>query len=286
MEELTKKVKEESKEALQKTKSTLTSVPGNIRQGTQKIDSFFGRVSADAWVISAAIILGCLFVVAAVIPADVRNTNKGADAEAMEAGQKAPTEQVGETTIDNDPILGDPKTAKVAVVEFSDLECPFCKKFHEESFQALVDKYIPTGKVVWVARDLPLPFHDPVATTSAGIANCVFNAKGSEAYFALTTEMYKNTLTNGKGIATATLDKLIGAQGVNAATTKTCAATEDVKSEISADIDAATKVGIEGTPSFVIGTLDGEGKVKGEVVVGAQPQASFEKIIDKYLQQQ
>jgi protein-disulfide isomerase len=136
-----------------------------------------------------------------------------------------------------------------------------------------------------VARDLPLPFHDPVATTAAGIANCVYDQKGAAAYYALAPEMYKNTLTNGKGIPAATLDKLIAAQGVTAASIKACAETEAVKSEISADIDAATAIGIEGTPSFVIGTLDEQGNVKGEVVVGAQPTASFEKIVDKYLAQ-
>lgn len=285
MEELTKKVTEETKEAVEKTKNLALGVPGNIRQGTKKIDSFFAKVSADAWIISATILLGSLFIVAAVMPVDTRDMKKdGGQKEEAEAGAQVPTKQIGETTIDNDPIIGDRQNAKVAIVEFSDFECPFCKKFHEESYQALIDKYVTTGKAVWVARDLPLAFHDPVATTSAGIANCVFTQKGSQAYFALTTEMYKNTIANGKGIPPATLDKLITAQGLTPATVKTCAATEEVKSEITADIDAASTIGIEGTPSFVIGTVDGEGKVTGEVVVGAQPLASFEKIIDKYLQ--
>lgn len=255
-----------------------------LQQSTKKTGAFFSSVSSDAWVIAATILLASLLIVAALLPASAGKMPKQGAPDTDPAQEAAAPEQVGETTIDNDPVLGDAKKAKVAIVEFSDFECPFCKKFHEESYQKLIDKYVTTGLAVWVSRDLPLPFHDPVATTAAGIANCVYNEKGSDAYFKLVPEMYKNTLANGKGIPAATLDKLIVAQGVNAATIKTCAATEAVKSEITADIEAATAIGIEGTPSFVIGTLDDQGNVKGEVVVGAQPFASFEKIVDKYLQ--
>lgn len=279
MEEL----KKEASKVAEKTKAMVSGTPANVRQSTRKVGSFFASISPDAWLIAVAIILGSLFIVTAV--ADEIRIPKEKTAAMEEGAVPAPAPQaVGETTIDNDPVLGDPKSAKVAIVEFSDLECPFCKKFHEESYQKLIDKYVTSGKAVWVSRDLPLPFHDPVATTYAGIVNCVYQQKGSQAYFALLPEMYKNTLTNGKGIPVATLDRLIAAQGVTAASVKACAETEAVKSEITADIDAATAIGIEGTPSFVIGTLDQEGNVKGEVVVGAQPLASFERIVDKYLQ--
>ncbi len=244
--------------------------------------SFFTRVSADAWVVAVAIIVASLFVVAAMMP------SKSAPKNAAVADEAAPTEAPvapkGETTIDNDPIMGDAKKAKVAIVEFSDFECPFCKKFHQDSFQVLVDKYVKTGKAIVVSRDLPLPFHDPMATTNAGIANCVGKEKGNEAYFAFTKELYANTQTNGKGLPAGKLDSLITAQGLNVAAVKACAETEEVKTEIAKDIEAANSVGIEGTPSFIVGTLDDKGNVKGEVVVGAQPVAAFEKIIDKYLQ--
>lgn len=276
-------MKEETREATERTREMVREIPDNMRAGSHKVGSFFSRVSPDAWIIAAAIIIGSLFVVAATMPFDGMNDKKnGAMEEEMEEAPE-PAKMEGVTTIDNDPVLGDPKSAKVAIVEFSDFECPFCKKFHEETYQQIVDKYVTPGQVAWVSRDLPLPFHDPMATTAAGIANCVYDQKGSQAYFALMQEMYKNTQTNGKGVPTATLDKLIAAQGVTAASIKTCAATDAVKSEITADIDAATSIGIEGTPSFVIGKLDDQGNVTGEIIVGAQPLASFERAIDKYL---
>lgn len=257
----------------------------NTKESVEETPSFFSRVSADAWVVSLAIILAGLFVVAALSPQGFgkKATDDTAKKDVAAAAAPAAAETKGETTIDNDPVLGDAKKAKVAIVEFSDFECPFCKKFHEDSYQKLVDKYVTSGKAVWVARDLPLPFHEPVASASAGIANCVFKAKGNDAYFAFSKDLYANTLTNGKGLPAGKMDQLLVAQGMNAAEAKTCGETAEVKNEITKDSEAAAAIGIEGTPSFVIGTLDENGNVKGEVVVGAQPLASFEKIIDKYL---
>jgi protein-disulfide isomerase len=245
--------------------------------------SFFKRVSADAWTLSAAIILASLFIVATLAAPQKIGGQKAAAVPAAENAAPTPAAPKGEISIDNDPVLGDVKKAKVAIVEFSDFECPFCKKFHQDSYQKLVDKYVKSGQAVWVARDLPLPFHDPVATTYAGIANCVGKEKGNNAYFAFSTELYNNTQTNGKGLPAGKIETLLAAQGVNAAAAKTCAETEEVKKEIAADIEAASGIGIEGTPSFVVGVLDDKGNVTGEVVVGAQPLATFEKIIDKYL---
>lgn len=258
----------------------------STKESIGETPSFFSRVSADAWVVSLAIIIAGLFVVAALSPQGFskKATDDAAKKDvAAAAAPAAAPEQKGETAIDNDPILGDAKKAKVAIVEFSDFECPFCKKFHEDSYQKLVDKYVTSGKAVWVARDLPLPFHEPVASTSAGIANCVFKTKGNDVYFAFSKDLYANTLTNGKGLPAGKMDQLLVAQGMNAAEAKTCGETAEVKDEITKDSEAAAAIGIEGTPSFVIGTLDENGNVKGEVVVGAQPLASFEKIIDKYL---
>jgi hypothetical protein len=106
-------------------------------ESTKETPSFFSRVSADAWVVSLAIILAGLFVVAALSPQGFGKKTTADDAMKDVAAAAAPAaaETKGETTIDKDPILGDAKKAKVAIVEFSDFECPFCKKFHEDSYQ-------------------------------------------------------------------------------------------------------------------------------------------------------
>ena len=76
------------------------------------------------------------------------------------------------TTIDIGrlPQLGD-KNAKVTIVEFSDLECPFCRRFFLDTFPQLKKEYIDTGKAVFYFRHFPLSFH-PLALPFANAAEC------------------------------------------------------------------------------------------------------------------
>src|SRR3990167_8815391 len=69
-------------------------------------------------------------------------------------------------TIDDDAILGE-KDAPVTIIEFSDYQCPFCRKFWTETFRSIKSEYIDTGKVKFVYRDLPLTNIHPAAVPSA-----------------------------------------------------------------------------------------------------------------------
>jgi len=74
-------------------------------------------------------------------------------------------------SVDDDPVMGDPN-AKITLIEFSDYECPFCKRHFDQTLADLKKEYVDTGKVKIIYRDLPLPFHDPMATIEAVAANC------------------------------------------------------------------------------------------------------------------
>ena len=71
----------------------------------------------------------------------------------------------------DDPVLGKPE-AKIAIVEFSDYQCPFCKRHHQDTFPKLKARYIDTGAVKYLFRDYLLPFHNE-AKAAAVAANCV-----------------------------------------------------------------------------------------------------------------
>lgn len=103
-------------------------------------------------------------------------------------------------SLDDDPVMGDRKKARVAIVEFSDFECPFCKKFHQDSYDTLVKDYVDTGKAVISFRDYPLPFHEPKASLAAEMAQCVKKAKGDGAYFQFSKLYFEGTQANGKGL--------------------------------------------------------------------------------------
>ena len=101
----------------------------------------------------------------------------------------------GVASIDDDPVLGD-KNASVTIIEFSDYECPFCKKFHTETRDQIISEYVDTEKAIVVWKDLPLPFHDPLATKQAVAAQCVNKLVGKEKYFEYGNLIFENTTSN------------------------------------------------------------------------------------------
>lgn len=107
--------------------------------------------------------------------------------------------EVTTVSIDDDPYIGG-DNAEVVVVEFSDFECPYCKQFHETTFDQLKENYIDNNKIGFVFRDFPLSFHDPVATEYAVAANCVYELEGDEKYFEFNSAVFEATLANGQGI--------------------------------------------------------------------------------------
>ncbi len=244
-------------------------------------------VSKDALLVAGAIVLGSLIVAGAMFAAGGKSvaTAPAADQGAVAAQDNQAVEDTNATTtIDDDPVMGDRKKAKVAIVEFSDLECPYCKRFHEQTYDQLVKEYVTSGKAVLVARDFPLSFHDPNATKEAALAECVGKEKGDKAYFDFSQSVYLNTQANGNGLPEGKLAELLKKVGANAATVNACAESEAAKQEIAKDLADGQKAGVQGTPSFIIGKIDDKGVVTGERVVGAVPFDTLKTTIDKYLQ--
>jgi protein-disulfide isomerase len=241
-------------------------------------------VSTDALLIGLSVIFGAL-VIALTLSLPQMNSGKAADMKKGAVADTAPEAPTGPvtTTLDDDAVMGDATKAKVAIVEFSDLECPFCKRFHDETYDQLVKEYVETGKAVLVARDFPLSFHDPKATEEAAVAECVRDQKDDAAYFSFTKAIYANTLTNGKGLPEGKMMELLKAAGVDSTKALACSEQAATKEEIAKDIADGTKAGVTGTPSFLIGTLDEDGTVTGELVVGALPLAGFQEVVSKYI---
>ncbi len=201
------------------------------------------------------------------------------------APQAAPTEDLSpkQVSVDDDPILGN-KDAKVTIVEFSDYECPFCKRHFDQTFPDLKKDYIDTGKVKLVYRDLPLPFHEPMATTEAIAANCARNQGGDPSYFKYHDEIFKRTTSNGNGLNKDALYKISDDLGLNTTALKTCMDDPKQAEEVKKDLADANAVGATGTPAFFIGKSTSNGVITGTKVNGAQPFSAFKTIIDQQLQ--
>ena len=189
----------------------------------------------------------------------------------------------GVASIDDDPVLGD-KNAPVTVIEFSDYECPFCKRHFDQTHQELVKKYIETGKVKLVFRDFPLSFHDPMATKEAVAANCAREQGGDKKYFEFHDEIFKRTISNGNGLNDEKIQTIAKDLDLNTGKFTTCLSNQAQTDEVKKDIADGTAAGASGTPTFLIGKTTSNGEIDGELLIGAQPFAAFQAVIDPMLQ--
>ena len=182
------------------------------------------------------------------------------------------------TSIDNDPILGDRSKAKVAIVEFADYDCPFCKKFYTDTFEQIKKNFVDTGKAIFVFRDLPLVQLHPHAEKKAEAGACIYDIAGSEAFYKYFKSVEEGSITDDAG-----LTSLASTLGVDSAKFADCFTNSKMAGEIQTDAADAKKIGITGTPGFVVGKLDDKGNVTGTKISGAYPYTTFETTINNYL---
>jgi protein-disulfide isomerase len=172
----------------------------------------------------------------------------------------------------NYAVLGSPD-ARVTVVEYTDYQCPFCKRFHDQTWPEIKRLYVDTGKVRFFVRDLPLDFHQQ-AMPAALAARCA--AEQGKFW-----PVYETML------ATADLSKdaprrIALASGIDAATFDACEHNPGMRRAIENDTAEAERIGVTGTPGFVIAERR-EGALEGTLLLGAQPTAAFTTRIDAVL---
>jgi protein-disulfide isomerase len=208
--------------------------------------------------------------------ADLSNQiQKGIDnfiSEQEEAARKAQEEankpvQVEGVSADDDPFMGDPD-APVTIIEFSDYECPFCKRHVEQVFPEIKENYIDTGIVKYVFRDFPLGFHQN-AFPAAVAANCALEQSDNETYFEYHDLLFADQQNLNEEAYLAHAEEL----DLNVDAFEDCLAINDT-SEIENDMEEGAEYGISGTPGFF---------VNGWMIKGAYPYSEFEKFIEQEL---
>lgn len=180
--------------------------------------------------------------------------------------------------VDNRPVRGNPN-AKVTVISYDDLECPYCARMHQQLFPATLDRY--KDKVKFVYKDDPLTEIHPWAMHAAVDANCLAAQNGS-AYWGYVDYLH----AHGQEVtgedrdakkSNAALDKIAREQGkifsLDAATLDGCLAKQD-ETTIRASMKEAESLGVEGTPYLFI---------DGEHINGALPVEQVWMVIDRAL---
>lgn len=180
--------------------------------------------------------------------------------------QQPETEQIVryDVPVDDDPFYG-PENAPITIIEFSDFECPYCRKWHVEVFQRLLDTY--QGQIKFVYRDFPLTSIHPNAFPAAEAANC---AGEQGVYWPYHNMLFSMEL----GLSTESYQQYAQELGINVETFNACMAEGKYKAEIQADFEYAAQLGVRSTPTFFI---------NGIAVVGAQSFEVFQQVIEKEL---
>ena len=168
--------------------------------------------------------------------------------------------------------------APIVIVEFSDFQCPFCARYVRDTLPSLEREYIATGKVRYVFRHYPIQAIHPQAMGASQAADCA----AAQGKF---WDMHGHIFANQRALQPEALTATAQALGLNAEKFQQCmAAQARGASRIKADMDEGTRAVISGTPTFFIGTMTGDGKVKvARRLVGAQAFTAFKTVIDGLL---
>jgi protein-disulfide isomerase len=162
-------------------------------------------------------------------------------------------------------------SAPVWVIEVSDFQCPYCKQWHDQTYNALLDQYVKTGKVRLAYVNFPLQSHAH-AWPAAEAAMCA----GAQGKFWPIHDALFNTQIKWESLAspTAFFDSLAQANGLEMRGWRDCVASGKMKPLIEADHERASRAGANATPSFMIGD---------KMLTGAQPIEVLRKVIDSAL---
>ncbi len=185
------------------------------------------------------------------------------NAPPAEEEEKEDTKTVFKVPVDKSPIKGNPN-ALVTIIEFSDFQCPYCKKI-EPALKGVMDKYGDKVRLIW--KNEPLPFH-PRAEPAAEVAMEAKAEKGDAGFWAAHDKLFDIQ----PKLDDADLENAAKDLGLNMDKVRDAMKNHKWKALIDSDSDTGEDFKASGTPHFFI---------NGRRLVGAQPQEKFDKIIDE-----
>jgi protein-disulfide isomerase len=190
-----------------------------------------------------------------------------------------PPEQKTVTFTTNAPLRG-PANARVTVVEFSDFQCPYCKRA-EDTIAEVLKAYPTQVHLEW--RHLPLAFHTH-AEVAAEASVEAFKQKGNDGFWKLHDALFAHQ-ADPDGLERANIETYVTPLGIDAHKLHAALDAAQHASTVDADSKVASAASISGTPAFIIGVGTPRANVAwtGYSLSGAQPLAKFKKLIDKSL---
>ncbi len=246
---------------------THESAPDMAHEGKEKKEP----LSLQHALLWNAVIIGASVIIGACIVAGVSfGTPRAADT----GGAKVAKVDVKDVNTEGSPFIGNP-AAPAVMAYWSDFQCPYCKKFEQESFQSVIKDYVATGKLAVVFKDFS--FLGPDSETAALYGRAVWELY-PEQYFPWREAMFQAQDEEHGGFGDeSSVAKLTGTiAGIDGAKVRAqVAAKKDAYlAAITADREEGVQLGITGTPSVIVGT---------EPIGGFNPYSTYKTAIEKTL---
>ena len=174
----------------------------------------------------------------------------------------------------DDHAMGDPN-APVVIEEYSDFQCPFCKRFHDETLQQIVDNYVRAGTVYFVYRHFPVVDRNDPAQESHAAATAAVCAGRQNRFWDYHDVLFANQTGENIGdYSDRRLQAMAEELGLDMDVFSECLGSADAQAAVSADSLLAIQTGLSSTPSFLI---------NGKPLIGAQPFEAFQQVIEAEL---
>ena len=187
----------------------------------------------------------------------------------------APARVVAQVSAAGNPALGTDQAA-VTLVEFSDYQCPFCRRFVDSTLPALKAEYIDSGKLRHVFRDFPLDSIHPQARKAAEAAHCA----GDQARY---WEMHDTLFRNQQALQPEHLKSYAVDLNLDAKVFGECLDTGKHAGTVQKNYEAGLAAGVQGTPGFFVGKTRPDGAIEGVLISGARPLNDFRQEIERVL---
>jgi len=232
--------------------------------------------SKNIYIIAISIIVAGIIIGGAVLYIGSKNAPNNLEADITNQLPQPPDETQVPQKIDiateGHPFIGK-EAAPITIVEVTDYQCPFCKKFALEIFPKLKEKYIDTGKVKFVFRDFPLPYH-PDAQKAAEAALCYYKEKGNYQ------DIYKKLFENNDALGIDKLKTYAKELGADKTKFAECLDKGEFSDQVKTSFEEVnqivqnSKIENFGTPAFFI---------DGKPLIGAQDLSEFEAMFKEKL---
>ncbi len=241
---------------------------------TAKVENTANSATNKLTMPMAVVIAGVLIALALVLSGASNNSgiNKKSDGTLT---VKEPEEMRSLNPVTaGEHIRGDLSKAKIAVVEFSDFQCPYCKQLHPTMLK-MMESY--SGDVVWAYRHFPLESIHPAARPAAHASECVAELAGNDGFWKFTDGIFN---FNGTGTAfdPNNLATIVTNSGVDITAFNACQTSGKYDKKITDSVEEAGMAGAQGTPDLTVVNL----KTGDAIHIGADP-AVLAQVLDQML---